>query len=822
MPENDPQANLNRGDDRADAPSTWGETPAGLIPARVSPSRRLRPDPQWIVRRPVAAWNLLTLTGLALVLSAVLLWAQGQPRIAPGQVLGQTVLVRVPMEIVDRAGTESARQQARAHAPRVYVGDAAAFDVLRSSLENLPKALADVARVEDIDPTIRRQFAFTPETLAALKRQATGGQVTPWWAQRVQALDRLFRVTPVLDPETYQREIVAANDRVELILGDKTLAMISVGEVQNIDSPQLDARLRTLGAVAGFSGELLDLVSERLRAGLKPTYTFDPQISALRQQAAAQATPTKTNTFTPGQVIAARGDVLANDKLDLIKAEAAAFRDAATAALAGEQLALIGTAILAALGLGAFTATYAPSIWRSPPRLAALAGMMVAATALAVWTAVASPWLTVAAITTPALFLTIVLAVAYDRPTALALGSLLGIVVCVALDQPVASIGLALSGVWVSVWRIREFRQRNMLIQAGAFTGLALSLTVVLLAGVQRPLTGPAATQALWEVLTVAVAALLCSFVVLGTLPWIERLFNVTTGMTLIELRDPQHPLLKLLQQRAAGTYNHALNVAAISESAAQAINADSLLTYVGALYHDVGKMSKPEFFVENQAGGLNKHDKLSPATSLLVIVGHVQEGLQLARQFALPRCVHHFIESHHGTTLVEYFFHRARKQAEPGGPLAAGPIPQEIEYRYPGPKPRTREAAILMIADAAESATRTLPDPTATRIESLVRAIAHKRLMDGQFDNCDLTLRDVHTIVESLTRSLAAIHHQRIAYPAGPSPVGPRSAPAAPPAPSPQAASPVTVGPVGRPQPAAGAASPVTAAAPAGPRVGA
>jgi putative nucleotidyltransferase with HDIG domain len=252
-------------------------------------------------------------------------------------------------------------------------------------------------------------------------------------------------------------------------------------------------------------------------------------------------------------------------------------------------------------------------------------------------------------------------------------------------------------------------------------------------------------------------------------LPGVERLFDVATGLTLIELRDPQHPLLRELQLRAPGTYTHSLNVATIAEAAADAIHADTLLTYVGALYHDIGKMNKPEYFVENQVGGVNRHEKLSPAMSLLVIVGHVKDGMELAREFRLPRPVRHFIESHHGTTLVEFFYHRARQQAlaEKGrAPEDEGQVPDEFEYRYPGPKPRTREAAILMIADAVESTTRTLEDPTPARIDSVVRSIVMKRLLDGQFDDCGITLVELNRISEAVGRTVASLYHSRIQYP--------------------------------------------------------
>ena len=368
--------------------------------------------------------------------------------------------------------------------------------------------------------------------------------------------------------------------------------------------------------------------------------------------------------------------------------------------------------------------------------------------------------------TAPTLLVAAVIVIAYDQRVALALSALHALLACVALDQPIGVYALSITGVGVLVWQLREVRQRNTLIRAGVIGGLVLAAGTVLVALIDRPITGESLRQTLGDAAWSGAGALGVCIVMLAMLPTIERVFDITTGMTLIELRDPRHPLLRQLQQRAPGTYNHSLNVAAIAEAAADSIGADPLLTYVGALYHDVGKMNKPEYFVENLAGGPSRHEKLSPAMSLLVIVGHVKDGLELAREFGLPRPILHFIEAHHGTTLVEYFYDRARRRAEEQAQFDDRPPPEEVEYRYPGPKPRTRECAILMLADAVESATRTLAEPTPGRIEALVYALANKRLLDGQFDDCDLTLRQLSTIVGSISRSVAAIYHGRVAYP--------------------------------------------------------
>ncbi|MBW8035407.1 MAG: HDIG domain-containing protein, partial [Planctomycetes bacterium] len=206
------------------------------------------------------------------------------------------------------------------------------------------------------------------------------------------------------------------------------------------------------------------------------------------------------------------------------------------------------------------------------------------------------------------------------------------------------------------------------------------------------------------------------------------------------------------------------LLIGSIAESAAESINANGLLARVGAYYHDIGKINKPPYFVENQMGSASRHEQLSPAMSQLIIVGHVKDGIEIAHEYGLPAVLRQFIETHHGTTLIEYFYNQAKKQQDDKQKTVS-----ESEFRYPGPKPKTKEAAIVMISDAVESATRSVNEVTPTRIEAIVRNMAMKRLQDGQFDECDLTLRELSTIEASIAKSLAAHHHGRIAYPKAP-----------------------------------------------------
>jgi hypothetical protein len=234
--------------------------------------------------------------------------------------------------------------------------------------------------------------------------------------------------------------------------------------------------------------------------------------------------------------------------------------------------------------------------------------------------------------------------------------------------------------------------------------------------------------------------------------------------MTLLDYTDANQELLKRLAMEAPGTFSHSLLIGSIAEAAAEAIGRNGLLCRVGAYYHDIGKINKPSYFVENEVGPTSRHKELSPAMSQLIIVGHVKDGIELAKEYGLPAVLRQFIETHHGTTLVEYFYNAAKKKQD-----EKSAVPSETEFRYAGPKPRTKEAAIVMLADTIEGAVRSLPEITPTKIEAVVHNMAMKRLQDGQFDECDLSLRELSQIETSMSKTLTAHYHGRIRYPTPP-----------------------------------------------------
>lgn len=760
-------------------------------PTRVGKGRRsgFDEEPRWrgfvddVVTSSLGPGVIVAAVFAALA-SAILLWTREQSLVAVGRVMDETRIVRVKLEVEDREQTEQKRSAARQATPRVFAANVSVLTEIQTSLENLPGTLAGVEGIDKVDASIRAQFGLTPEALLALKDAASNGVPTISWKGMVGRLLVTLRRRPILDAETWQRQAQeGTHTSVRLFVGDEELPPVYRGELLNLGDKDFRVAMEAVARDAGFSGDLRDVVVARLMSEPKPTYRFDSAATARDQNAAAEAVRPTIQISPPGQVIFQRGDVLAVDQADLFVRELRRFEAAIEPwRLLLRRGALVLVVCAITLGLVGYTVMFCPRVMRNISRMAGVAVILLTAMAAACGLTAAFPGTKALTATIPSVVVALIVSIGYDRRAALAYGLLHGLLVCIAMRETIGCMMVIITGIACIVTTLDDIRDRNSLFRMSVLTAMGVASGTVLMAIADRPIFGTIGAvsgapitdtgllvirETLWDATLAGTGALIAGGATLFVLPVIERIFGVTTGMTLVELRDPKQPLLRELQMRAPGTYNHSLNVASIAESAAEAIKADGLLTYVGALYHDVGKMNKPEYFVENQTGGPNKHDKLSPAMSLLVVVGHVKDGMEMAREYGLPRNVQHFIESHHGTTLVEYFYHRARQIAEESGGDESR-VPDEIEYRYPGPRPRTKEAAVLMIADAVESATRSMSDPTPSRIDALVRSIANKRLLDGQFDECELTLRELTLIVESISRTLASMYHGRIAYPTG------------------------------------------------------
>jgi len=314
----------------------------------------------------------------------------------------------------------------------------------------------------------------------------------------------------------------------------------------------------------------------------------------------------------------------------------------------------------------------------------------------------------------------------------------------------------------LSVYTVRDIRNRTQIFRSMGFIFLGYAVTILALALERFESVAVVLTQ-----LSLAfVNALISPVLTYGLLIFFERAFSVTTDLTLIELSHFNHPLLRQLAEKAPGTYHHSMTIASLAEPAAVAIGANGILARVGAYFHDIGKMLKPTYFVENQRGSRSRHDKLAPRMSSLIIQAHVKDGVALAREHRLPAEVVDFIPMHHGTTRVEYFYNKALKGAEDSDGGSRIEEIKEQDYRYPGPKPQTKETGILMLADTIEATVRAMDDHSPQKIEAAIDDMIKKRFAEGELDECPLTLKDLTKIKEAFLRVLLGVYHARVKYP--------------------------------------------------------
>lgn len=304
-------------------------------------------------------------------------------------------------------------------------------------------------------------------------------------------------------------------------------------------------------------------------------------------------------------------------------------------------------------------------------------------------------------------------------------------------------------------------KKRNDIYMAGLRTGAVNALMIALVLTAQQFSAEDYAKQLIWSVPAGFLSGLIAALVAMMTVPFLESLFNCTTDVKLLELSNLNHPLLKEMIVKAPGTYHHSLVVGSMVEAAAEEIAANPLLAKVMSYYHDIGKVEHASYFIENQKPGNNPHDHLSPNMSKTILIAHVKDGVELGVEYHLGKPIIDGIVQHHGTTLISFFYNRAIEQQDED----LSPISEE-DFRYPGPKPQFREAALIMLADSIEAASRSLDEPTPVRLRNIVKNIIQRKFMDGQLDECNLTLRDLSMVEEAFIRILHGIYHQRIDYP--------------------------------------------------------
>ncbi len=695
--------------------------------------------------------------GVLLLAALTFIVAKGRnlPRLYLGQVAKQDIIASRDFEYEDEAKRQQVMDEERAKVPPISRLDVAkvneTFEAFATFFAEVAEAGEETERTEGAEQRRRR----LGQEAARLFRKLDSTQINalisePDYAARLEQLHevvlglsgvRTFHREdyhpPVLSSESVSAEAFARrlDEEVEKAFPDSGNDVVAILKIIASDAAAFEDDVDTTRLLKDRRADAVPTQYTRVRRletiiseGEKVTALHIVKLRAFSKELKA-AVSRKTRYSYRASVALVAALLLGLCALYLWRFEPRVFQH-------NPKLALIGIVSLAALGLTKSIALIAPpnEWWRDVlqfPVLVALPAMVVA---------MAFP-LRLAFFV--ALVLSILSGIHYDATTAE-----------MTINPTFVLLGIV--GGSAAALYARTIRYRKEFIRTGAMIGL-LNFMVIALVGMLGGLHYGVLLRQGFGGLMAGVVATTLAWVLL---PSLEMLFHITTNVSLVELGDSNHPLLRRMVMEAPGTYHHSLVVGNLAEAAAEAIGANALLARVGALYHDIGKLKKPDYFSENEQHARSRHDTLIPSMSSLIITSHVKDGIDLGYKYRLKPAILDIIREHHGTSLVYYFYKRAEQmEGETAGV-------DEADFRYPGPKPQSKEAAIIMLADAVEAAARAMEKPTASKIRTLVRELILARFNDGQLDESELTLRDLHRIQESFTHIILGTLHQRVKYP--------------------------------------------------------
>ncbi len=664
-------------------------------------------------RARVAVFTLATglLTALALVASP-----PATVTFDVGAVADRDVRAARSVSFVSQSLTDAERDRAEAAVPKQY---AVAPSVVANERDRLARAVATIGRVRG-DPTLSRD-------------------------QKITSLQRTSELTLPAPIATDVVDMAGAEwDAVAKELDNSLRGLYAQGiRPEQLDTVKADA---SKALPPAWTDRQKRVATEILKQFVEANVVVDVGATASAQQAARSAVAPVQVQVVAGEVVVRAGSVV--KPLDVEKLRALGLADSGVDWKG--VVGLIAWALLVAAALGLYVQRYAPDAWGDDRKLA-----LVALTLFVVTVALRAvvPGHTLLVYFLPYAAAAMMLAVLVSGHAALATQIAAALHAGVMSGQ-VDTVAYVLLPALLGLVAVRRARTAREFALGGAFVTAGNVAALFSLALVGRA-TDPvgAAQLAVGGIVSGAGAGLLA----FASMAMLGHLIGITTVFELRELADPNHPLLRQLLLRTPGTYHHSLLVANLAERAAEVIGADPLIARVGAYYHDIGKMRNPSAFIENQSGGPNPHDGLDPLVSAGIVAAHIRDGLALADRYHLPPVIRDIIPGHHGTSVVKYFFQIAQQR---------GQGPDESAFRYPGPRPRTKEAGIVSLADGVEASVRSLEEKNPETIRGMVDKIVDERIEDGQLDDCELTLRDVQQIKDAFCELLLGVYHERIPYP--------------------------------------------------------
>ena len=659
-------------------------------------------------------------------------------RLAPGQVALEDM--QAPKTIVNSYRTKRLQEEAAKAALEEAAQNPANYEI---DPELALQAQQDIAKVFEMVELFRQEFL----PLAYYEEGDEGDGLD----KAVRLLqDELRRSRGLaLGQDDLRRLLIA--DGAELIEVRRRALELS-GELllqQRINEDNLDEVKAKGAALAAAEGplrvELQEALASLVEGVLRPNLKLsEEKLAIIREEAVAQVEPV---LILKDQIIVRKGEVVSPEQVQILSDLGLLKRGPNYPLVLG-----MGFIVLLLLGmLGVYIHHYLPDIFREE-RFVALLGLVLVFVAFMAKIFSLIPWVGVGYLI-PVAFGGMMIALLVDSRLALMVTVALAVLTGVMNGNDFGLMFVALTGGVAAVLSVSKVSQRADLMRAGFAAGAAIFASMVAVGAIRSD-----ALIVKYSFLGLG-NGLFSAVLTIGFLPYLESIFSITSSIRLLELSNPNQPLLRRLLVEAPGTYHHSIIVGNLAEAAAEAVGGDALLARVGSYYHDIGKLKRPYFFTENQFTEENPHEKIAPTLSTLIITAHVKEGVELAREAKLPEVIVDLIRQHHGTDLVRFFFHRAAENDKEEQV-------EEKDFRYPGPRPQTKEAAIIMLADSVEAAVRSLAKPTPARVEQLVRRIIKERLNDGQLDESDLTFKDLDKVADAFVRVLSGIFHTRVEYP--------------------------------------------------------
>lgn len=768
--------------------------------AEVQRQRRLGTKRQTAVSRNltrtgVTSFFLHLAFGLLAVIICFLGLSSAGPLVQENQMSRVRIMAEIPFEYTSRIETEQRMRSVQRKVPPIFRLDLEPFRQFRDYGERLTADLLELGQTvegesvrmtkEEVDRFLRQYAAGNPFNLRPVDVATLYNEL---------GKERLAEVVSeglIILGEIYRRGVFSEEDGLPLdATGDLTLFRVEDerGNIREVDILSMEEGLRALR----IQLSALDIPREArlallriLRAGLHPNLIFDEELTNERVEAVqANVQPVRVEVEEGESIIEPNSRVSALD-FEQLQAYRRALREEGSSDF-GINTLFIERAVLSILIL--IGSVFFLKVSRNPiqhdPRLLALSGALVLVNLLLVRLVIelgdsvlaeATPMVVqLVPYLTPLILGPVLITILVGTGPGLLAAGLIAIFNAMMQNNSLSILLISQVSCIAAIYYCRNIQLRASLVRAGLISGLVMSLGAL----IQSFYHKLELTTVAMQMLASLGNGLLCGILVVGLLPVLEQVFRYTTDITLLELTDYNHPLLRKMQVQAPGSYHHSLMVANLSENAAAAVGANTLVCRVCALFHDIGKIVKPDYFAENQREGINPHLERNPSMSALVIKRHVKEGIQLAREYRLPQVIREVIRQHHGTSLIQYFYYKAiEQQREEGVIESIYPNAPRIElsqvnedtYRYEGPVPQTAESAIIMLADSVEAASRSLRKVTPQSVEELVGKIFLGRLQDGQLDEASLTFRELKKIRESFTFTLLNMLHARVEYPDAP-----------------------------------------------------